>query len=201
MERNWKFTDGNNLAYDTQDLNLVITGQICTDRDGVPWVAMDEEDSSSYFTYFSLSPNGTLRFKSWGELTQFNHTRNLLSQIRFLNQFVSNKFNVPMATLSVKIALNQESPFKVENTVLDADALLNLEADLVMVHGTFHLEKQFCKYTNISEALCNHTWTIPELFNFAVHLQKFLYLMESKAVKSSQTLFLDVDQEVIEEIQ
>lgn len=190
----WKFTPNDNLAYILKDSEIIITDQVCSTRTG-PEV-MTTPDDDFYCTKFNIHEDGSVSVEDWIDLRQFNNSSNIMAQIQLLNEVVSQKTGLKKEDESIVNIMKEQPIFKVMSSQLnngDSESLYDLEAVIQLDGLNYHLQKQFIKYTFIDSEICDKRWTIKELLNFTVHMQKFLYEQETLAKLQN---FLQIDSDI-----
>lgn len=194
----WKIKD-NSTAYILQGNNLYFTDKVAFDENDEPYCYLVTDDLADFDIDSVTLESDKITVHNWGELCQFNCCGLLLEETLFLSKIHEELYGLKN-TLDITTALAQTPCFALTEVVSHPNKTFDLITKItIFPNYSFELKQQFSKYVFIDGSILEYSdWTIPKLYNFAVHLQKQLTQYEQKFTAKDQTpMFLQTDNEIL----
>ena len=200
----WQLTDDGCYAYKINENTILITDQLTYSFEDDETPIVDVDENSPLVERFKVLPNGNISFvkNHWRELINFNRFGGLLDQVIILNEVLYEHFNHDLLELDIDDVLKEESIFSINRqdynqlVKLDDETLIEIDSgfDFRIGPNIYRGRSDFIDGTFLDPSLMNREWSLSELTNLVVHLQKFLCEVE---IKGNSNCFVNIDYDLL----
>lgn len=200
----WQLTDDGCYAYKINENTILITDQLTYSFEDDETPIVDVDENSPLVERFKILPSGNISFikNHWRELIHFNRFGGLLDQVVILNEVLYEHFNHDLLELDIDDVLKEEAIFSINrqdyNQLVkrDDDTLVEIDSgfDFRIGNNLYRGSSDFINGTFLDPSLMNREWSLSELTNLVVHLQKFLCEVE---MKGDSNCFVNIDYDLL----